>query len=576
MPKISSSQAKIVMSPTNIADIDKLSLAQPVADLDNVSTISVPRLRPFDRAVADVSPHTLPVENKTKASPFSPKIPLHIQIWANEARKTFSADDTPTMTFGSPSNTDPDHTRRIMSASAAVEFVDNLSSDDSETVERVKRSASLRNSIDDASLDSTTSPFESGKPGRQYSWRNPRPRRNTRRSWSSRQNSTGGNESDPDSPAARFLARFNSRGGDISEPDPDDEGQEVADYVMGSALGYGGFSTVRKAHTIVDGRKVTHAVKIVRKSQSEQAQADLDHELTVWRCVVPSHPHILRLISVHETDFAFFCFMEYANLGSVFDAVVYKQRINTLTESISTSVKLRWVWELCSAIRFLHQDLRIVHGDIKPENCLLHIQEEIVDDIASGVLAGGRSIERAKLLLADFGMAQFMPTETSDQSSVGCDSTLLDQTIEPGSRSVSPSETSEPFMTSSISSCASQSTELDLTGSVPFLPPELLVPRDSTTPQPVSSKQDIWAIGVFTYTLFTSILPFAHSFLPKLQQLILVGDWDVDTLRQSCPTEFADKIVKFVEVCLTMDPEQRPDIGSLMRSDVFERVEKDC
>ncbi|KAK9370029.1 kinase-like domain-containing protein [Lipomyces kononenkoae] len=445
------------------------------------------------------------------------------------------------------------------------------------------QSATTSQSVTSSSISTTgggTEPSPLTRPTRQYSWRNPRPR-NMRRSWSLREDS-----SEPVSPASKFLAMFNAAQSKMPAPEPDDEGQEVTDHVIGKVLGYGGFSVVKEAHTLENGTEVTHAVKIVRKSQrregsggggfaDELAQADLDHELTIWRCIVPSHPHILRLLSVHETEFATFCFMQYANAGSVFETVIRKQRSEGST--IPIDVKVRWMFELCSALRFLHQDLRIVHRDVKPENCLLHINNP-----------KSQTIRDAKLLLCDFGMSEFI-TDADDndnsndnESSGGAGnnsssglSTPQDDLLTSSTTSIRPVSVpvpgpgpQSPLSPSAVTTATTTATttELGLTGSVPYLSPELLVP--TAEPHRMSPKQDIWATGVFTYILFTGTLPFSHSFLPNLQRLIVKGDWDKDTLRNASN----DDIVDFVSRCFYMHTADRWDIGEALRHDIFQHM----
>ncbi|KAK9379323.1 kinase-like domain-containing protein, partial [Kockiozyma suomiensis] len=419
-----------------------------------------------------------------------------------------------------------------------------------------------------------------GKPTRKFSWRNPKPRTSSIRRATS---IFGQNLSDETSPASRFLSIFNSTTAS-STPDADDEGQEVSDYVIGKTIGYGGSSTVKEAHTLEHGRDTTRAVKIVRKSKGDNALSDLDHELTIWKCI-PSHPHILGLLSVHETDFATFCFMEYANLGSVFDVAIKRRRHRsslastdptspTTTDSnqpppIPNYVKRRWVWELCGALRFLHQDLRIVHGDIKPENCLLHVDSSSAADQIRYI---SPDINHATLRLCDFGMAQFIKyNESPRDDSYDSENNIV---LSSPTLSLSPSSTNlSQSMTQSM-------TELDITGSIPYLSPELLIPRPidasigGLAEHPVSPKQDIWALGVFTFVLFTRHLPFSHSFLPKLQQLIVSGIWTRDLLRKSViesgdEEREAEKIVSFVERCLQKDEFERWDISEAMQHEMF-------
>ena len=84
-------------------------------------------------------------------------------------------------------------------------------------------------------------------------------------------------------------------------------------YVLGKQIGYGGFSIIREVmHMPEDGANRKLAAKIVRKqldgeseTANDQAQAEFDHEVDLWRYL--SHPRILPLEAVFHTDFATFC-----------------------------------------------------------------------------------------------------------------------------------------------------------------------------------------------------------------------------------------------------------------------------
>ncbi|KAK9448797.1 kinase-like domain-containing protein [Limtongia smithiae] len=394
-----------------------------------------------------------------------------------------------------------------------------------------------------------SAPADNAKsPARKYSWRNPRPRISSRRA------SLRSENSEPASPASAFLALFN---GPVVKPSPvpdDDEGgQEVGDYVIGKVIGYGGFSTVREAIAVQNAVPVTRAVKILKKTpNNEQAQADLEHELSIWKFVQPPHPHILELISVHEENEATYCFMQHANMGSVFDAIIRRRRQSVEATPVSEATKVRWLWELCTAIEFLHQSLRVVHRDIKLENCLLHVDSPAF-----------QTLEDAHLLLCDFGMAEYIaPT-----GELAKDTDTQDADNENGGELDAVDSDNE---LSATSTRLSASVEFDISGSIPYLPPEVLTPAPGL--QPVSPRQDIWSLGVFAYALFASKLPFAHTFMPKLQQMIRAGEWDADALLASTSPKLAHQILDFITKCLEMDPEKRWEISDIMNHEMFNEV----
>ncbi|TGZ80494.1 kinase-like protein [Ascodesmis nigricans] len=352
-----------------------------------------------------------------------------------------------------------------------------------------------------------------------------RPRSRSRSQRKAMSERGGGSFSSGISPASMFLNSFNSpQSLQTINSDPDAEGQEVGEYVLGKQIGFGGFSTVKEAFTIEDGERKMCAVKILRRrvtetdAENDKLQTIFDQELDLWRNL--HHDHILPLVSVLEGPFATYAFMRHVSGGSLFDLIKENR------QGISASRCQRYGYQLASAIRYLHEDMRIVHCDIKLDNCLL--------DTSSDAEEGGN------LYLADFGLAKYMvsPHDDEKHTAQSSDKKSLDCT--------------EP-------------TSFD--GSLQYAAPELINSRTSLS----SPGIDIWAFGVTLYALHTGALPFHHSFTPKLQLMILNGEWDVNRLRTCWGLAEAGSnetswVVDVVKGCLTMDPAQRWTIRDILDS----------
>ncbi|KAI9718108.1 MAG: hypothetical protein M1812_004366 [Candelaria pacifica] len=347
-----------------------------------------------------------------------------------------------------------------------------------------------------------------------------------RKSW--RTGSMRSSSSSSMSPASAFLSKW----GKVDTPvavEPDDEGQEVGDYVLGRQLGFGGFSVVKEAYTIEHGRRVGRAVKIVRKQvggkgdyENEQLQAEFEHEVGLWRCL--SHPRILPLLAVYDTDFATFCFTKSISGGSLFDLILSNRK------GLRPELARKYTYQLASAIRYLHEDVHVVHRDIKLENCLLDMSA------ANAATAGGN------ILLCDFGMAEWVNDDTRSGSPDPYDNAA----DRPPPKSIGPSETST-----------------SIKGSLDYASPELMLNSSTLYSRPV----DMWAFGVVVYTLLVGSRPFRHEYQPKMVEQILRGEWDLTALRASKGAQdMADDIVDVVEGCLAMDPEARWTVAEVLES----------
>ncbi|KAF1815775.1 kinase-like protein [Eremomyces bilateralis CBS 781.70] len=297
------------------------------------------------------------------------------------------------------------------------------------------------------------------------------------------------------SPALNYLAKW-SMAEAPRAPAPDDEGQEIgqhSEYIIGRTIGSGGFSVVKEVYTIEAGVQVRRAVKIVKKfveakseAENERLQAEFDHEISIWRYL--KHPNILPLVEAWDTPFATFCITELLDGGTLFDLVRRYRKasssnlgpasqpphnpyagygakkatasttsplspntfppshpLSTATPSTTTTTTLpkshglpphlarRYIHQLALSLRYLHEDVRVVHRDVKLENCLLDFASRPtdshsshpgpIDPSPSSVSAPAQvpSIAKAqtvaaRVLLCDFGMADYITSEARPES----------------------------------------------------------------------------------------------------------------------------------------------------------------
>jgi serine/threonine protein kinase len=327
-----------------------------------------------------------------------------------------------------------------------------------------------------------------------------------------------------------FLSMWNTTR-EEAVPNPDDEGQMVGtDYVLGKVIGSGGFSVVKEAFKIVEGGVPRQlAVKIVKKqvpdkseTENDAVQAEFDHEVRVWRYL--SHPNVLSLDAVYETDYATFCFTKFAIGGTLFDLIRQNR------QGIGLQLAKKYTYQLACALRYLHEDARVVHRDIKLENCLL-------DPVK---MPDGT--EASNLILCDFGMAEWISGDNEDASS----NPYEDAGDRPPPRSIGPSDSST-----------------SIAGSLEYASPELLNSKAGI----IDPSVDIWAFGVIVYTVIVGSRPFQDPFQPRLISNIRGGHWNRNAiLGGQLECDARRDALELVTGCLEMDYRKRWTVRDVLSS----------
>ncbi|KAF2825872.1 kinase-like protein [Ophiobolus disseminans] len=369
-----------------------------------------------------------------------------------------------------------------------------------------------------------------GPPARSRSYRSEIGEDTGSRRVSRRSSTRSGRSLSSMSPAASFLARYKPTEASIKPSEQDDEGQGIgynSEYIIGKQIGYGGFSIVKEVTSMEDGKPVVNAVKIVRKQQrqksefeNEQIQTQFDHEVEIWRFL--RHAYILPLLRVYTTDFATFCITKLNKGGTLFDLVRDTRR--SKKAGLPKHLVKRYTFQLASAMRYLHNDVQVVHRDIKLENCLVDMT------VPNAETDGG------DVLLCDFGMADFIVSDQRDgpePHSIG------------DNQNIGPAETSTSVQ-----------------GSLQYAAPELF-----NAAGPVFSPvADIWAFGVVLYALLTASLPFNEGLDIKTTAKIREGTWDEEAVRNAEAVKEGgiEDVLALLKGCLDLDVEKRWTVHDIL------------
>lgn len=150
----------------------------------------------------------------------------------------------------------------------------------------------------------------------------------------------------------------------------------VGFYEIERTIGKGNFAVVKLAkHRIT---KTEVAIKIIDKTQLDEVNLEkVYREVQIMKEL--SHPNIIKLYQVMETNSMVYLVSEYASNGEIFD---YIARNGRMTEAMAK----KKFWQILSAVEYCHNH-HIVHRDLKAENLLLD--------------------EKMNVKIADFGFSNY-------------------------------------------------------------------------------------------------------------------------------------------------------------------------
>ena len=248
-------------------------------------------------------------------------------------------------------------------------------------------------------------------------------------------------------------------------------------YLLLTLLGKGGFSEVHKAFDLDKQRYVACKIHQLNKEWKQEKKDNyVKHALREYEIHKKlEHPRIVRLFDVFEIDANSFCtVLEYCD-GHDLD--FYLKQHKCIPEREARSI----VMQIVNALKYLNEiKPPIIHYDLKPGNILL----------GSGNLSG-------EIKITDFGLSKIMDDDNYSPD-YGMDLT-------------------------------SQGA-----GTYWYLPPECFVV--GKTPPKISSKVDVWSVGVIFYQCLYGKKPFGHN---QSQATIL----EEETILKAKEVEFPSKPV---------------------------------
>ncbi|KAK4129652.1 kinase-like protein [Parathielavia appendiculata] len=238
---------------------------------------------------------------------------------------------------------------------------------------------------------------------------------------------------------------------------------KFGEYILGNTIGEGEFGKVKLGWKQEGGVQV--AIKLIKKDQlggNPSRMAKIMREVAILKQL--THPNIVKLHKMEESERHYGIVLEYASGGELFDYILNHRYLKD-------NAARRLFAQLVSGVGYLHKK-GIVHRDLKLENLLLDRHKNII--------------------ITDFGFANTF--DPNDELSEEEELNLTDREFvkRMGLDKVKPngSRKGDLMQTSCGSPC--------------YAAPELVVSDSLYT----GRKVDVWSCGVILYAMLAGYLPF--------------------------------------------------------------------
>jgi len=257
------------------------------------------------------------------------------------------------------------------------------------------------------------------------------------------------------------------------------------EYIIGESCGSGSYGTCFWVTHVISKRQ--RVCKQIPKSSVQLPGEEVPKELDALRRL--DHPGINRIFEWFESEDCFELVLEAARGGDLRHVIAKHREGPEKRPNLEESFVCSITRQACEALAYMHGE-RVLHRDIKPANMLLT----------------SSNLETPRLLLADFGLAEF---------------------------------------------CEATSPSLELKGTLPYMAPEVFA-------QAVTSRTDVWALGIVVYEMFTGVRPFKADNTMHMYSILKNTDVDFGPLREATSSEGA---IRFVTRALVKKDTDR--LGSL-------------
>ena len=186
-------------------------------------------------------------------------------------------------------------------------------------------------------------------------------------------------------------------------------GNKLSDFIIQRKLGEGHFGSVNLVISLKTNK--LYAMKQIKSSLYRNQQEYLEVVREVKLLENLNHPHIVTYFSSFRENSDFYIVTEYINSGCLYDLM--KKQIQQ-----GKKIEEKQIWTLLiqslGALLYLHENKKIIHRDIKPDNLLIDINGDLkITDFGLSAINSENVDEYLKCHGTMAGAIQFMAPEVA-------------------------------------------------------------------------------------------------------------------------------------------------------------------
>ena len=184
-------------------------------------------------------------------------------------------------------------------------------------------------------------------------------------------------------------------------------GSKLSDFTIVKKLGEGHFGSVNLVTSKIT--KKLYAMKEIKENRYDSEQQILEIQKEIRLLENLHHPHVITYFTSFRENGNFYIVTEYINGGSFEDLL--KKNI-----SQGKFIEEKTIWDLLvqslSGLLYLHENKKIIHRDIKPDNILLDLEGRVkISDFGVSAIKSEEVEEYVKCHDTVAGPIQFMSPE---------------------------------------------------------------------------------------------------------------------------------------------------------------------